>query len=122
MVDGDVDKVTAITTATGEAKPAIGVGYSPVSVAVCPSGTAAYVVNVISGTVTPVSTSNDVAGAALPVGIYEYPTAISFEPSGAVALVVDTYAGQVTPVDTATRHVYPAITVGGFPVAVAITS
>jgi DNA-binding beta-propeller fold protein YncE len=93
-----------------------------VSVAVSPSGTSAYVVNVISGTVTPVAAGSGAAGAALPVGLYDYPTAISFEPSSATALVVDTYAGQVTPVDTATGHVYPAITVGGYPVAAAITS
>ena len=92
------------------------------SVTVSPSGSAAYVVNVISGTVTPVSTSSGVAGAPLSVGRYDYPTAISFESSGAVALVVGTYAGKVTPVDTATGHVYPAIRVGGYPVAVSITS
>ena len=92
------------------------------SVAVSPSGTAAYVVNVISGTVTPVSAGSGAAGAALSVGLYDYPTAMLFERSGATALVVDTYAGQVTPVNTATGHVYPAITVGGYPVAAAITS
>ena len=114
--------MTPITTAANEAGPAIGVGYSPVSVTVSPSGAAAYVVNVISGTVTPVAAGSGAAGRALSVGLYDYPTAISFEHSGAAALVVDTYAGQVTPVNTATGHVYPAITVGNYPVAAAITS
>jgi hypothetical protein len=121
VADGDTDAVTPVSTATGEAGQAIRTGYSPVAVAVSPSG-AAYAVNVISGTVTPVSGGSGTGGAALSVGLYDYPTAMSFERSGATALVVDTYAGQVTPVNTATGHVYPAITVGGYPVAAAITS
>jgi YVTN family beta-propeller protein len=118
-VDGDTDAVTPISTADDEAGPAFRVGYSPVSVTFSPSGTG-YVVNVISGTVTPVGAGSGPAGAGLSVGLYDYPTAISFGGSGGTALVVDTYAGQVTVVDTATGHVYPAITVGNYPVAAAI--
>ena len=106
-----------MSTATGRPGRAIGVGYAPASVTV--SGSAAYVVNTISGTVTPVSTSTGRAARALSVGLYDYPLAIDFA-TGSDALVLDTYAGQVPPVDTATGHVYPAITVGDFPVAAAI--
>jgi YVTN family beta-propeller protein len=120
VVDGDTEAVTPVTIADNHAGPAFRVGYSPVSVTFSPSGTG-YVVNVISGTVTPIGTGSGPAGAALPVGIYEYPTAIAFGASGGAALVVDTYAGQVTPVDTATGHVYGAITVGNYPVAAAIS-
>jgi DNA-binding beta-propeller fold protein YncE len=79
----------------------------------------AYVVNTISGTVTPISTATGRAGGGISVGLYDYPLAVDLGPSGD-ALVLDTYAGQVTPVNTATGHAYPAITVGDFPVAAAI--
>jgi Phosphoesterase family len=106
----------------GPAGPAgpIGVGYSPASVTISASGTA-YVVNTISGTVTPVSAATGRAGRAISVGRYDYPVSVDLGPAGD-ALVLDTYAGQVTPVSTATGHVYPAITVGDFPVAAAIAS
>jgi DNA-binding beta-propeller fold protein YncE len=92
-----------------------------VAVAVSRAGTTAYVVNVISGTVTPLSTSSGRAAAPLSVGLYDYPTALTFGLSASSALVIDTYAGRVTPVDVATGRVYPAITVGGYPVAAAIS-
>ncbi len=73
MVDGDTDRSARSPSPPARPGPAIRIGYSPVSVAVSPSGTAAYVVNMISGTVTPVSASTDAAGAALSVGLYDYP-------------------------------------------------
>jgi YVTN family beta-propeller protein len=89
-------------------------------VTVSPSGATAYVVNTISGTVTPVSTGTGAPGGAIPVGLYEYPLAMAFAPDGNTALVLDTYAGQVTPVDPATGHPAAPITVGNYPVAAVI--
>jgi DNA-binding beta-propeller fold protein YncE len=86
-------------------------------VAISRSGGTAYVVNTISGTVTPVSTSTGRAGHAISVGLYDYPLSVDLGLPGGDALVLDTYAGQVTPVRAATGRVFPAITVGDFPVA-----
>lgn len=89
---------------------------------VSPSGGAAYVVNTISGTVTPVAAATGAAGTAIPVGQYDYPLAMAFAPDGSTALVLDTYAGQVTPVNPATGQGAAPITVGNYPVAAVITS
>jgi DNA-binding beta-propeller fold protein YncE len=91
-------------------------------VAVSPWGATAYVVNTISGTVTPVAAGTGVPGAAIPVGEYGYPLAMAFAPEGSAALVLDTYAGQVTPVDVVTGRPAAPITVGNYPVAAVITS
>ena len=87
-----------------------------------PSGRAAYVVNTISGTVTPVAAGTGARRAAIPVGLYDYPLAMAFAPDGSSALVLDTYAGQVTPVDPATGKPAAPVTVGNYPVAAVITS
>ena len=78
-------------------------------------------VNTISGTVTPVGTTNRRAGRPIRVGIYAYPTAITLAPSGTTSVVVDTYAGRVTLINTRTRRVVAQITVGVYPTAAAIT-
>jgi DNA-binding beta-propeller fold protein YncE len=82
------------------------------------SGTTAYVVNSISGTVTPLATASGRVGTPISVGLYSYPTVLAV--SGSTAVVLDTYAGQVSLVNTKTRHVFAPLTVGNFPVAVAI--
>ena len=80
-------------------------------------------VNTISGTVTPVSTTTGVAGRPIPVGLYNYPTAMVLPPpgtSGTTSVVVEPYAGQVSLIDTATGHRIAQVTVGSYPVAAAI--
>ena len=117
VVDGNTDKVTPILIATNRPGHTIPVGYSPV--AITTGGPTAYVVNSISGTLTPLAAAGNTAraGAPISVGLYSYPTAAAI--SGSTAVVLDTYAGQVSLVNTETRHVYAPITVGDFPVAVA---
>jgi DNA-binding beta-propeller fold protein YncE len=83
------------------------------------SGTTAYVVNSISGTLTPLAAASGKPGAPISVGLYSYPTALAL--AGSTAVVLDTYAGQVSLVNTSTGHVYAPITVGNFPVAVAVS-
>jgi YVTN family beta-propeller protein len=78
------------------------------------------VVNTISGTVTPVSTTSGQGSRPIRVGIYSYPTAITLAPSGPISVVVGTYAGRVTLINTRTRHAIAWITVGSYPVAAAI--
>ncbi|HEX2820723.1 MAG TPA: hypothetical protein VHO07_11225 [Streptosporangiaceae bacterium] len=83
------------------------------------SGATAYVVNSISGTLTPVAAASGHAGSPISVGLYSYPTVLDV--TGSTAVVVDPYAGQISLVNTRTQHVYAPITVGNYPVAVAIS-
>ncbi len=99
---------------------AVPVGYSPAAVAVPPPGRTAFVVNTISGTLTPVTIASGQAGRPVPVGLYSYPTAIDLAPAGALAVVVDSYGDQITVVNTSTRRVLKSISVGSYPVAAAI--
>ncbi len=117
VVSGNTDSVDPITVSTGAAVRPIRVGYSPLAVAV--GGQTAYVVNTISGTITPVST-NGRTSRPISVGIYSYPTAIAIAPGARIAAVVDTYSGQLSLVNLRSRHAAHPITVGSFPVAVAI--
>ena len=124
-VGGDSDSVTPISAVTKEAaglraRPAIRVGFSPEAVAISALGATAFVVNTISGTLTPVSVASGQPGRPIPVASYGYPTAIELAPSGSTAVVVDTYSGQVTLVSTGSRRALSTITVGSYPVAVAI--
>ncbi len=116
VVSGDDDAVTPIDVATGQAGRPIGVGYSPAAVAV--RGASAYVVNTISGTLTPISGGR--AGRPISVGRYTYPLDVAFGPGRMPAVVLDTYSGQVTLVDTRARRALRRVKVGRYPVAVAI--
>ena len=117
VVSGNTDSLDPITVSSGAAGRPIRVGYSPLAVAI--GGSTAYVVNTISGTVTPVST-NGLTSRPISVGTYSYPTAIAIAPGDRIAAVVDTYSGQLSLVNLRSRHAAHPITVGGFPVAVAI--
>ncbi len=63
----------------------------------------AYVVNQMSGTVTPIRTATNTAGKAINVG--KYPYAIAITPNGKTAYVVNTFLSTVTPIFTATGTV-----------------
>jgi YVTN family beta-propeller protein len=114
--DGDSDQVTVLDAAGGSARH-VAVGYSPDAVAV--SGSEAYVVNNISGTVTPLAASSGRLASPVDVGTFSYPTGMVIV--GSTAIVLDTYGGQVSLFSTRTQHAYAPVTVGDFPVAVAIT-
>ena len=77
-------------------------------------------VNTISGTVTPVSTTTGQPARPIRVGLYSYPTAITLAPSGHLGVVVGTYAGRVALINTRTRHTVAWVTVGSYPVAAAV--
>jgi YVTN family beta-propeller protein len=89
-------------------------------VTVTKSGRTAFVVNTISGTLTPITLASAEAGKPVSVGLYSYPTAITLAPAGTTAVVVDTYGDQVTLVNTSSRRALKSIDVGGYPVAAAI--
>jgi DNA-binding beta-propeller fold protein YncE len=88
------------------------------------SGSEAYLVNNISGTVTPIAISSGRRSQAVSVGAFSYPTGSSptgMAITGSTGVVLDTYGGQVSLFRTRTRHAYAPITVGDFPVALAVT-
>ena len=123
-VGGDSDSATLIGAETpGSPRPAgppVAVGYSPAAAAITKSGQTAFVVNTISGTLTPITLASGRAGKPVSVGLYSYPTAISLAPAGSTAVVVDTYGDQVSLVNTSSRRTLKNINVGSYPVAVAI--
>ena len=129
-VDGDSEAVTPLTTTAhdgdGPGGPGLAagrpvkVGYSPTAIAVTASGQTAFVVNTISGTVTPLSVSTGRTGRPISVGVYSYPTAIDLAPSGELAVVIDGYGDQITLVNTRTHHAARRINVGSYPVAAVI--
>ena len=79
----------------------------------------AYVVNQMSGTVTPIRTATNTAGKAINVG--KYPYAIAITPNGKTAYVANTSLSTVTPIRTATGTVGKPIKVGQDPEVIAIT-
>jgi YVTN family beta-propeller protein len=120
VVSGDTDSVVQIHTATRRATAPIQVGYSPEAVVV--SHGIAWVVNTISGTVTPIGVGSRHAGHSVSVGVYAYPTAIALVPGEAKAIVVGTYGGTVSILNTRTRRGSAKVRVGRYPVAVAIAA
>ena len=46
----------------------IPVGRTPFRIAITPEGKTVYVVNMVSGTVTPITTATNTAGTPIPVG------------------------------------------------------
>jgi len=126
-VGGDSDSATLIgASGPGDSRPvagpAVAVGYSPTAVAITKSGQTAFVVNTISGTLTPITLASGHAGKPVSVGLYSYPTAIALAPAGSTAVVVDTYGDQVSLVNTTSRRTLKSINVGSYPVAAAIVS
>ena len=129
VTGGDSDTVTPISVGASAGTPAgpggglgagIRVGYSPESVAIAPSGATAFVVNTVSGTVTPINVATGTAAKSFSVGVYSYPTLIDLAPAGSLGVVVDTYGDQVTLVNTSSRKSIARINVGNYPDAVAI--
>jgi YVTN family beta-propeller protein len=118
VVDGDDDAVTPIALPGGAPGAPIPVGYSPAAVAI--SGSTAYVVNTISGTLTPIAMGSGRTRRPISVGAYTYPLGMAFVPGRAEGVVLDTYSGQVTLVNTRAGRAVKRVKVGSFPVAVAI--
>jgi signal peptidase I len=78
----------------------------------------AYVGNFGSGTITPINTGTNAAGATIANGS---PAAIAITPDGTKAYVANENANTVTPITLATKTAGAAITVGSKPWALAIT-
>jgi YVTN family beta-propeller protein len=118
VVSGDTESVVQIPTATRRPTASIKVGNSPEAVAV--SRRTAWVVNTISGTVTPINTKTRRAGRPVSVGVYAYPTEIALVPGTSEAVIVGTYGGKVAVLNTRTQRTQATTRVGRYPVAVAV--
>ena len=97
-------------------------GDSPFLIAITPSGASAYVTNLNSDTVTPISLPSGTVGTDITVGTG--PAGIAITPNGATAYVANFDGGSgstVTPITLATNTAGSPITVGTGPYAVAVT-
>jgi len=117
--DGNSDQLTRLGARTATRVGAVArVGYSPAAIAV--SGGTGYVVDTISGTVTPVDVATGKAARPLNVGLHDYPTVITL--TGQTAVILEPYGYSVVLINLKSRRVLRPITVGAFPTAVAITA
>ncbi len=92
---------------------------------IAPDSATAYVTDMQSGQVIPISTATGKAQAPIAVG--KGAIAIAITPDGKTLYVgiyggvVDRHFGTVIPIRTATNTVLPSIRVGALPEAIAIT-
>jgi len=109
---------TATNTVTNNAVD-IPVKSMPFSMAVTPNGAYLYTANLISNTVSVVSTATNTVVGTIPVG--SQPAGIAFTPDGAYAYVANTSGNTVSVISTLTNTVVATIPVGTTPDEVAIT-
>jgi YVTN family beta-propeller protein len=110
----------------GGSPSTITVGKNPVAVAITPDGTTAYVVNMASNTVTPISVATGRVGRAIPVNndigtSPGGPTGIVIAPGGTTAYVVDPPTATLVPVKLARGTTGKPIPIPGGPVDVALS-
>ena len=104
----------------------IKVGNEPVSVAVTPNGSHAYVlgfVNLQHASVVAINTSNRSTGKAVRVGPLESAGAggLAITPDGRTVWVSSAENGTVTPISARTGKAGKPISVGAFPTSLAVT-
>ena len=128
--------VVPIRTATNTALKLIKIGNGqpaqpgPSPIAITPNGKTAYVVNLIAGTVTPISTATNTPGR--PVVVKSSPgvllDGIGITPDGRTAYILNeifepaSFPGTVIPLRTATNTLGKPITVGTAPSAIVFAS
>jgi YVTN family beta-propeller protein len=78
----------------------------------------AYVANANTNSVTPIDTTTNVPGTAIPVGAA--PVAVAIAPDATTAYVPNSSANSVSVIDTATNTVSATIPVGNIPFGVAL--
>ena len=118
---GEVIVVDLTGTAPALARTIV-VGHKPHGIAFTPDGTRALVANFADGTVTPIDTATDTAGAPFAVGVN--PDQIAITPDGSRAYVTDNGANAVYPIALPALTVGAPITVGEgkeHPLGIAIT-
>jgi YVTN family beta-propeller protein len=88
----------------------IPVGDQPTAIAITPDGATAYVANLGSADVTPISVATNVPGTPIPTAIG--PQGIAITPDGATAYVTNAGSDAVTPITVATNTPGTPIPVG----------
>jgi YVTN family beta-propeller protein len=117
--------VTPVDLRTGKALRPITVGNAPTGIAITPNGATALVTNLNSGSVSPISTGSDTAGA--PISVQGAPIAVAISPlQPTIAYVVDAISkqsktGNVTPVNLVSDSAGTPIVVGKNPQAITMS-
>jgi YVTN family beta-propeller protein len=119
VVSAQAGTVTPVSLSTRRPGRPIGVGRSPVAVALTPDDRTAYVVNSGSDSVTPIDTATLRARGAIRVG--SDPRAIVITPDGTTAYVADSGSSAVTPISLATGIAGPPIAVAAEPRTLVLT-
>jgi YVTN family beta-propeller protein len=108
-----------IDTATNAVIATIGVGVSPVGVAITPDGSRVYVANNLGGSVSVINTGTNTVIAT--IGMAQ-PVVPAITPDGSRAYVTTNFTGSMVVIDTATNAVVATIVgVGTDPQGLAIT-
>ena len=116
-VNPDSDSVTIVDTMSLEVIREVSVGRDPRTVAFGPGGSAAFVANHGSGTVTRIDLRSRSADREWAVGATAYGIVVSED----VAYVSDLVSGTLTALDTETGEVLNRVEVGAFPAGLALT-
>jgi uncharacterized protein (TIGR03437 family) len=107
----DASSNTVVTT--------VGVGDSPIGVAITPDGTRAYVANSQSSSVSVVDTSSNKVVATVRVGAT--PAGVAITPDGTRAYVANSNSSSVSVIQTSSNTVVATISVANNPYGLAIT-
>ncbi len=113
--------VSVLDSSTGNpVGSAIGVGNSPIAVAVRGDESVAYVTNYPTGTVSVLDTATNTIAATIG-GISSPPYGVAVSPDGTHVYVTERGGNSVSVIDTATNTVTASITVGHAPAGVAFS-
>jgi YVTN family beta-propeller protein len=107
VLNGKMDTVTPISTATNRPGTPIKVPTDAGVIVITPDGKTAYVPSDVSGTVTPISTATNKAGKPIKVG--GFPGWLTVTPDGKTLYVANIGSGTVTAISTATNTVVKTI-------------
>ncbi len=111
--------LSVIDTSSNTVVATVGVGDSPVAVAITPDGTRAYVANSQSSSVSVIDTSSNTVVATVRVG--NSPAGVAITPDGTRAYVANSNASSVSVIETSSNTVVATISVPNNPNGVAIT-
>jgi len=113
------DRVSVIDTASNAVVGTIAVGFSPVAIALNPTGTRAYV-TMNSNSVSVIDTTSNTVIGTVPVGAL--PVGIALNSAGSRAYVTNLNSDTVSVIDTASNTVIGTVPVGVRPIAIALNS
>ncbi len=111
--------VSVLDTASNTVVATVGVGTSPVGVAITPDGSRAYVANQGPNNVSVIDTVSNTVVATVGVGFQ--PIGVAITPDGSHVYVPNKLSNNVSVIDTASNTVVATIGVGSNPRWVAIT-